>query len=99
MNYQRLILVGNVTNDAERRTSKSGDVAYTTFGVGVGDTRDRTVFFPVTVFDPLGKTLAQYLTKGKQVMVEGRIEVDEKRRFNVIADKIQLGARGGGAAK
>jgi hypothetical protein len=50
MNYQRIILVGNVTRDAERRTSQSGEVTYTAFGVGVSDGKDKTTFFPVLVF-------------------------------------------------
>ena len=97
MNYQRLILVGNATRDAERRPSQKGDVAYTIFGVGVKDAKDRTTCFPVTVFDPLGKALAKYISKDRQIMVEGRIGV-RKRRFNVVVDCIQLGAHRTGAA-
>jgi single-stranded DNA-binding protein len=55
MNYQRIILVGNVTRDAERRTSQSGEVTYTAFGVGVSDGKDKTTFFPVLVFDKYGE--------------------------------------------
>ena len=92
MNYQKLIVVGNVTRDAERKTSRKGDVAYTTFGVGVSDRKGQSVFFPVTLFGQAGETLTQYITKGRQVAVEGRITVNDNGYFNVIADRIELGA-------
>ena len=92
MNYQKLILVGNAISDAQIRRSKKGDVTYTTFSVGVGDAKDRTTFFPVTAFGQLGKAVAKYITKGCQVLVEGRIKVSASGRFNVIADRIRLGA-------
>jgi len=65
MNYQRLILVGNVTRDPERRTSQDGKATYTSFGVGVSDNKDQTTFFPVLVFGDYGETVAKYLTKGR----------------------------------
>jgi single stranded DNA-binding protein len=93
MNYQKLILVGNVTRDPERRKSQDGQVSYTTFGVGVGDRKDRTTFFPVTVFGKPAEVVAEYVTKGRQVLVEGRIEVSITGRHNVVASSVQLGAK------
>lgn len=96
MNYQKLILVGNTTNDVESRTSKKGDVAYATFSVAVGDGKERTTYFPIVVFgDKLVALAKSYITKGRQVLVEGRVEVSEKNRFNVLADRIQLGVAAG----
>ena len=92
MNYQKLIIVGNATNDAERRTSKDGSVPYTTFGVGVSRGKDASTFFPVTVFGKHGQAVAEYITKGRQVLVEGRVEVSAKGRFSVVADRIAFGA-------
>lgn len=92
MNYQKLILAGNVTGDAERRQSKKGDVGYTTFGVGVSDGKRRTVFFPVTVFGKYGEVVAEYVTKGRPLLVEGRIDVNPGGRFNVVAHQVRLGA-------
>lgn len=91
MDYQRLILVGNVTRDAEGKTSKKGDVAFTTFAVGVGDRKGESTFFPVTVFGEYGKKIAEHVTKGRQVLVEGRISVGDKGRFNVVADRVVFG--------
>jgi single-stranded DNA-binding protein len=92
MNYQRIILAGNATQDAKRLTSKKGDVTFTTFGVGVSGANDKTTFFPVTVFGKHGKGVAEYITKGREVLVEGRIEVGENNRFNIVADRVVLGA-------
>ena len=92
MDYQRIIIVGNATRDAERRTSKSGEVDYTTFSVGVSDGRDRTTYFPITVFGRSVEAVATYVTKGMQVLVEGRVDVDENRRMSVIADRVVFGA-------
>ena len=91
MNYHKIILVGNVTRDAQRHTSKKGDVTYTTFRVAVGDSKDRTIFFPVTVFGKHGEAVAEYITKGRQLLVEGRIEASENGRFNIVADTVRLG--------
>ena len=91
VNYQKLILVGNATADAQRQTSRKGDVTFTTFSVGVRDGKDRTTFFPVVVFGAYGETVAQYITKGRQLLVDGRIQVNDQDRFNVVADRVRLG--------
>ncbi len=90
MNYQKLIIAGNATSDPEVKQAKQGDVTYTRLQVAVGGTKDRT-FFPVTVFGKLGELVAQYVTKGRQVLVEGRVSLSEKGYFGVIADKVVFG--------
>ena len=93
MNYQKLILAGNATRDAQRLTAKNGEVTYTTFGVGVSDGKDgRTTFFPVIVFDKYGETVAKYVTKGKEILVDGRVQVNDKGLFRVIADRVRFGS-------
>lgn len=92
MNYQKIILLGNVTKDAERRTSRKGDVTYTTFGLAVNERKDRPTYFQIAVFGKPAKPVATYVTKGRQVMVEGRVEVSDKGRFNVVAARVLFGA-------
>ena len=92
MNYQRLILVGNVTGDPERRTSQSGEVTYTSFGVGVGDGKDKTTFSSVLVFGKYGETVAEYIRKGRQVLVDGRIQTSTNGQMRVIADTVRFGS-------
>ena len=92
MNYQKLIAVGNATRDAQHKTSRNGDVGYATFRLAVSDRKNRPVFFPITVFGKQAEVVAQYVTKGMQVLVEGRIEAREDGRMSVVADRVVFGA-------
>ena len=92
MNYQKLIVVGNATKDAEQKTARNGETTYTHFRVGVSDGKGPSVFFPVTVFGKQAEVVAQYVTKGMQVLVEGRIEAREDGRMSVVADRVVFGA-------
>lgn len=92
MNYQKLILVGNAARDAERKTSKNNKISYTTFSVGVSDGKDRAIFFPITAFGKSGESVAEYVKKGREVLVEGRIQMGENGRLNVVADRVVFGS-------
>ena len=91
MNYQKVIIAGRATADAVALDSKSGELKFTTFDVAVNDGKEQVTFFPVTVFGKTGEAAAKYVTKGRQVLVDGRIQVNDKRYFNVIADRVQFG--------
>lgn len=92
MNYQKLVLVGNVTKDAERKVSQSGSVNYTSFRLAVSDGKRETVFFPITVFGKQADVVAQYVTKGREVLVEGRVEVGQNGHMSVVADRVVFGS-------
>lgn len=92
MDYQKLIIVGNASTGAVLRKSKSGEVSFATFGVGVKNSKERTSFFPVVVFGKLGESLIPYIGKGRQVLVEGRMEISKTGRFNIVADRVVLGS-------
>ena len=91
MNYQKLVLLGNATGDAERKTSKNGDVDYTRFQMGVSSGKDQSTYFKVAVFGERGEALAEQITKGRQVFVEGQIKVSNNGRFGVVANLVRLG--------
>jgi single-stranded DNA-binding protein len=91
MDYQKFILVGNVTNDAKIQKSKKGDMSFATFSVGAKNSKDRTSFFPVVVFGKLGESLVSYVSKGRKVLIEGHIEVSDVGRFNIVAERVILG--------
>jgi single-stranded DNA-binding protein len=91
MNYQKIILVGNATEDARKRTSGKEGVSYTTFGLAVSKNKNRTIFFPVAVFGKLGQVAAKYITKGRQLLVEGEVEIGHNGHFSVLAKRIILG--------
>jgi single-strand DNA-binding protein len=82
--YQYTIIVGNVGRDPELRYTQSG-VAVCDFSVAVsrrwndkasGQAREETTWFKVSAWRALAETCAQYLAKGRQVMVTGRVSAD-----------------------
>jgi len=90
MNYQKITIVGNVT--AAPKQAKSPKGPYTTFSVGVSEGKENTVFFPITAFGRVALSVASFVTKGREVLVEGRVRVSEKGRFGVVADRVVFGA-------
>ncbi len=90
MNYQKIVIVGNATKDAEAREAKSG-TAYTRFAVAVGEAEGETSFFPVVVFGKAHEAVARYVTKGRQVLVEGRVTTGQGGRFRVVANRVVFG--------
>lgn len=82
--YQQIIIVGNLGNDPEMRYMPSGD-AVTQFSVATnrrwsdaqsGGRREETTWFRVSVFGRQADSCNQYLTKGRQVLVVGRLRPD-----------------------
>src|SRR5512138_3890377 len=112
--FNRVILAGNLVRDPEIRYLPSG-TSVTSFGIAVnervkkGDVwEEQASFFDVTVFGKTGENCAEYLSKGRPVLVEGRLrqrrwEQDgvKKSKIEVVADNVQfLGSprgAGGGA--
>jgi len=93
MDYQKFIIVGNVTNDAKTQKSKKGDMSFATFTIGAKNNKERSSFFPIVVFGKLGDSLVSYVTKGRKVLVDGHIEVSATTgRFNVVAERVLLGS-------
>jgi single-strand DNA-binding protein len=93
MDFQQIIIAGNLTADAKRQTSRSREVNYTTFRVAVADKRGQTMFFPVTVFGKHGENVTPYLKKGCEVLISGRVEMSEKGYTSIVADVVRLGSR------
>ena len=91
MNYQKIIVAGNATGGAQARQSKKGDVNFTTFSVAISSGKEKPTYFPVAAFGKTGELAAKHITKGRQVLVEGRVEVGENNRFNLIADRVMFG--------
>jgi len=83
--YQKVTIVGNLGNDPEMRYTASG-VPVTRFSVATnrrwtsadGSPGEETVWFKVSAWRGLAETCNQYLSKGRQVMVEGRLVPDRE---------------------
>lgn len=110
MNFNRVILVGNLTKDPEVRNTNSGQqVAHIRLAVTRhwktkdGEKREETLYIDVEAWRQLAEVLSSYTTKGSEVLVEGYLKLDEwttkdgdkRTAISVVADTIQLGARGG----
>ena len=83
--YQRLIIVGNLGNDPELRYTPSGQ-AVTNLSVATnrkwtgndGQTHEETVWFRVSVWGKQAEICNQYLSKGRQILCEGRLTPDRE---------------------
>jgi len=83
--YQKVTIVGNLGNDPVMRYTASG-VPVTQFSVATnrrwtsadGSPGEETVWFKVSAWRGLAETCNQYLSKGRQVMVEGRLVPDRE---------------------
>lgn len=110
----RVVLVGNLTRDPELRHTPSG-TAVCSLRIAVnsrqknqatGEWGEKPNYFDVTVWGNQGESCAQYLSKGRPVGVDGRLdwrewedkETGKKRQaVEIIADSVQfLGSRGDG---
>jgi single-strand DNA-binding protein len=82
--FHKVILVGNLGKDPEMRYTPGGQ-AVTNVSVATnrrytdssGESRDETVWFRVSVWGKSAEAANQYLKKGRQVLVEGRLVADE----------------------
>jgi single-strand DNA-binding protein len=111
-NINRVVLTGNLTRDPELRSLPSGTsvcnlrVACNTRRQGAsGEWVDKPNYFDVTVWGAQGENCAQYLSKGRPVAVDGRLEWREwqdkegnkRQSVDIVADSVQfLGSREGG---
>lgn len=73
----QVILMGRLTRDPEQRTT-SGGKTVVRFSVAVDrqSSDDSTDFFEVTAWEKLGELVVQYLSKGRRVLVQGRLRQD-----------------------
>ncbi len=82
--YQKLVIVGNLGADPEMRYTPTGQ-AVTNFRMATnrkwtntdGSQGEETIWFRVTVWGKQAETVNQYLSKGRQVLVEGRLIPDK----------------------
>ena len=111
-NINRVVLVGNLTRDPELRHTPSG-TAVCSLRLAVNSRRkdqsgqwvEKPNYFDITVWGQQGENCAQYLSKGRPVAIDGRLEWREwdaqdgskRQAVEVIADSVQfLGGRGDG---
>ena len=110
-NINRVVLVGNLTRDPELRHTPGG-TPVCSLRIAVNSRRrdesgnwvDKPNFFRISVFGNQAESCAQYLSKGRPVAIDGRLdwrqwEQDGVKReaVEIVAESVQfLGSRGDG---
>lgn len=110
--YNKIILVGNLTRDPQLSHTPSS-TAVCKFGIATnhkwrdkeGNSREDVCFVDCTLFGRSAETFSQYMAKGRSVLVEGRLQLnqwttqegDKRSKHEVLVEKFTfLGSRGDG---
>jgi single-strand DNA-binding protein len=114
-NFNKVILAGNLTRDPEVRYTPKG-MAIAKFGLAVnrtwkneaGETKEEVTFVDIDAFGRQAEVISQYLKKGRPILVEGRLRLDQwddkqtgqkRSRLGVVLEAFQFldSGRGDGA--
>jgi len=104
-----VILVGRLTRDPELRYTPAG-TAVTSFGLAVNNRRkvgdewkEEPCFVDVKIFGRMAETSSEYLSKGRQCAIEGRLSYSKwekdgqtRSKLEIIANNIQFLGQGQG---
>ncbi len=112
--FNKVILMGNLTRDPELRYTPKG-TAIAKVGLAVnrvwtneaGEKKEEVTFVDVDIFGRTAENVGQYMRKGRPMLVEGRLKLDQwddkqtgqkKSRLGVVAETVQFlgGAPGAG---
>lgn len=112
MNVNKATIVGRVTRDPEVRSTTGGQ-SVTSFSLAVnnfwtdksGVKQERTEFINVVLWGRLAEIAGQWLAKGQECYVEGRIQSRkytdkqgiERTAFEIVGESMQLGQRANGS--
>lgn len=102
MNYNRIILVGRLTRDPELRATPDG-TSVVRFAIAVNrpvrpGAEEQVDYFDIVAFRQLADTVANYTTKGRLVLVEGRLQTrsytdregNRRKAYEVVADTVRF---------
>jgi single-strand DNA-binding protein len=113
-NLNRVLLIGNLTRDPEVRYTPKG-TAVTDISIAInrvigseeGERREEVTYVDVTLWGRQAEVAQQYLTKGRGVFIEGRLQLDtwddkqtgqKRSKLKVVGENMQmLSARGANA--
>lgn len=101
--YNRVTLVGNLTRDPEVKHIGSAGTTVAEFGMAMnsswtdkatGTKREEVTFVDVTLWARTAEVAAEYLSKGSQVLIEGRLKFDSWKDKQTGANRSKLGVVG-----
>jgi single-strand DNA-binding protein len=111
--FNLVVLMGNLTRDPELRTTPNG-ASVCSFSLALnrsykganGDWQEATDYIDVVAWGPLGERVAQYLSKGRPCLVNGRLQSrsweqdgNKRSKVEVVAQDVTfLGGPGGGGS-
>ena len=114
--FNKVILMGNLTRDPEVRYTPGG-TAVSEIGLAVNDRRkdakgdwvDEVTFVDITLWGRQAEIAGEYLNKGSQILVEGRLKLDswekdgqKRSKLRVVGENMRMlggkGGKGGGGA-
>ena len=83
-NFNKVILAGNLTRDPELRYTPKG-LAIAKIGLAInrswksetGETKEEVTFVDIDAFGKQAETIGQYLKKGRPILIEGRLRLDQ----------------------
>lgn len=115
--FNRVILVGNLTRDPEVKYT-TGGTAVAEIGMAVSrqwfdqksnEKKEETTFVDVTLWGRQAEVAGEYLSKGRPVLIEGRLQLDtwedkqsgqKRSKLRVVGEQMQmLGSRGDGGGQ
>jgi single-strand DNA-binding protein len=111
--FNLVVLMGNLTRDPELRTTPNG-ASVCSFSLALnrsykganGDWQEATDYIDIVAWGPLGERVAQYLSKGRPCLVNGRLQSrsweqdgNKRSKVEVVAQDVTfLGGPGGGGS-
>lgn len=98
--FNKVILMGNLTRDPDVRATGATGMKVARLGLAVNERRrDRNgqiqefpVFVDVDAWDKLAELCGQYLSKGRSILVEGRLQMDSWEKDGVRHQKLKVRA-------
>jgi single-strand DNA-binding protein len=104
--FNKVILMGNLTRDPELRYTSKG-TAIAKVGLAInrnwtsesGEKKEEVTFVDVDVFGRTAENVGQYMRKGRPILVEGRLKLDQwddkqtgqkRSRLGVVAETVQF---------
>lgn len=115
LSYNRVVLAGNLTRDPETRTMGNEGKIVANFGMALnhtykdksGEKKEDVTFVDIEAWGRTAELIGQYLAKGSQCLIEGRLKLDswddkssgqKRSKLKVVADSVQfIGGKKDGA--
>lgn len=106
--FNKVILIGNLTRDPELRVTASGHsickiglATSRVYSTKDGERREETTFVDIDAFGKQAEVISKYMRKGRPLMVEGRLKLDQwesdgqkRSKLSVVLENFQfLGSR------